>query len=413
MKLKKIFSFGILALCISLANPLVAKASTQQLEVHHINVGQGEAIYIEFPDGTDVLIDSGKTNQGSTVVNYLKNQEKNIDIEYLIATHPDADHIGGMQSVFKDLNVKNFLYPQDAPYDTATWKNVLDLAKKEVCSIKDTTPGTEFNISGATVRFIQPNKDYSDNNDDSVVTYLDYNNAEFLFTGDIESTTEKDMLNAGVVPNVDFMSVPHHGSKTSSTSSFITTADPEYATVSVGQNSYGHPVQEILNRYSNIGAKIYRTDINGSIVIKTDGNSATINGQSVSIIDTVVNQEKLGYLINSVYKKALNREADGGGYNYWFDCLSNRKIGGRYFLTNLLYEPEFMNKNMSDDEFIISMYDIIADRKPDNGGFNYWKNRYNENLRKMSVKDARLEIVNRMMNEAEFKTICGSMDILY
>ena len=283
MRFKKKFLSSVIALGLVVSNMFISNANSQQLEVHHIDVGQGESIYIELPDGSDVLIDAGKSNYGSTVVNYLKGQEKNIDIEYLIATHPDADHVGGMSEVFKQLNVKNFIYPKDAPHDTKTWQNVLSLADAEGCNIKDSTPGTTFNIGGATMKFIQPSVDYSDNNDDSVVTYLEYKNAEFLFTGDIEAEAETDMVTKGLVPNVDFMSIPHHGSKGSSTTSFVTKADPEYAIVSVGENSYGHPTADALNKYTNIGAKVYRTDKLGNIVIKTDGNTATINGSSVNI----------------------------------------------------------------------------------------------------------------------------------
>lgn len=287
MKNKRKFITSILALGLVASNLFVSNANTQQLEVHHINVGQGESIYIEFPNGTDILIDAGKSNQGSTVVNYLNSLEKGMEVDYLIATHPDADHVGGMQEVFKSMKVKNFIYPIDAPHDTKTWQNVLSLAKSEGCTIKDSTPGTTFNIGGATMKFIQSSKDFSDNNDDSVVTYLDYKDAEFLFTGDIEATAEKEMVSNGLVPNVDFISVPHHGSKGSSTSEFVAKADPEYAIVSVGENSYGHPTADALNKYTNIGAKVYRTDKLGNIVVKTDGNTATINGSKVDIGGTI------------------------------------------------------------------------------------------------------------------------------
>ena len=215
-------------------------------------------------------------------MNYLKEQEKNIDIEYLIATHPDADHVGGMQEVFKELNIKNFIYPTDAPHDTKTWQNVLSLADSEGCTIKDSTPGTTFNIGGATMKFIQPSVDYRDNNDDSVVTYLEYKDVNFMFTGDIEAEAEKDMVAQNLVIDVDFMSVPHHGSKGSSTEAFLAKAKPEYAIVSVGaDNSYGHPSVDALNRYNAIGSKVYRTDQLGDIVIKTDGNTTSINGNNV------------------------------------------------------------------------------------------------------------------------------------
>ena len=282
MKFKKKFLSSVIALGLVVSNMFISNANSQQLEVHHIDVGQGESIYIELPDGSDVLIDAGKSNYGSTVVNYLKEQEKNIDIEYLIATHPDADHIGGMSEVFKQLNVKNFIYPTDAPHDTKTWQNVLSLADSEGCTIKDSTPGTTFNIGGATMKFIQPSVDYRDNNDDSVVTYLEYKDVNFMFTGDIEAEAEKDMVAQNLVIDVDFMSVPHHGSKGSSTEAFLAKAKPEYAIVSVGaDNSYGHPSADALNRYNAIGSKVYRTDQLGDIVIKTDGNTATINGNNV------------------------------------------------------------------------------------------------------------------------------------
>ncbi|WP_250673802.1 S-layer homology domain-containing protein [Paraclostridium ghonii] len=282
MKFKQKLLSVALAMGLITGSTFVSLADTQQLEVHHINVGQGEAIYIEFPDGTDALIDAGKSNYGDTVVNYLKSQESNIDLEYLIATHPDADHIGGMQSVFKDLNVKNFIYPKDTQNNSNTWQTVLSLANKEGCTINDSTPGSTFDIGGVAMKFVQSPKDFTDNNDDSVVTYLDYKNTKFLFTGDIEAEAENDMVSIESVPDVDFMSVPHHGSRGSSTQTFLNKAKPEYAVVSVGENSYGHPTQDALNRYANIGTKVYRTDIDGNVVIKTDGISNTINKSNAS-----------------------------------------------------------------------------------------------------------------------------------
>lgn len=121
MKFKQQFLASALALGLITGSTFISSANSQQLEVHHINVGQGESIYIEFPDGTDALIDAGKSNYGNTVVNYLKEQESNMDLDYLIATHPDSDHVGGMPNVFKSLNVKNFIYPKDAAHDTKTW----------------------------------------------------------------------------------------------------------------------------------------------------------------------------------------------------------------------------------------------------------------------------------------------------
>lgn len=261
---------SIIQECINAVNGVVLSGN---IEVHFINVGQGDATYIEMPDGTDILIDAGKSNYGNTVVNYLNSQEKGMDLDYLISTHPDADHVGGMQEVFKQLNVKNFYYPADAPHNTQTWKNVLSLANTEGCKILDSKPGTVISGGGATLKFIHPTKDYSDNNEDSVVGLLDYNNTEVILTGDAEAITEQDMVSQNLVPDVDVLKVGHHGSNTSTTQEFLNKAKPEYAVISVGENSYGHPTQNILNRLFGIGSKVWRTDKNGHVIMTSNGNN--------------------------------------------------------------------------------------------------------------------------------------------
>lgn len=249
---------------------------TQNMEVHFINVGQGDSTYIELGDGTDILIDGGESKYGNTVVNYLKNLEKDIDLEYVIATHPDSDHVGGLQEVFKQLDVKNFYYPTDAPHDTQTWNNVLNLAKSEGCKVLDAKSGTTLNIGGAVLKFVHPAIDYKDNNEDSVVTLLDYNNTEVLLTGDAESTTENDMVNQNLVGDVDVLKVGHHGSNTSTTQAFLNKIKPEHAVISVGENSYGHPTSNILNRLINSGSKVWRTDKNGNVILTSNGYTYSI-----------------------------------------------------------------------------------------------------------------------------------------
>lgn len=277
MKFKQKILSGVLSLSLVVSSLFISNAATQQLEVHFIDVGQGDATYIEMPDGTDILIDAGEGAYGNTVVNYLKEQEKDIDIEYLIATHPDSDHIGGMQKVFTDLSVKNFYYPTDAPHDTKTWNNVLSLSKSEGCKVLNATTGTTLNLGGATLKFVQPNVDYKDNNEDSVVALLDYNDTEVLLTGDAEATTEADMISEGMLMDIDVLKVGHHGSNSSTTQEFLNKVKPEYSIISVGKNNYGHPTQNILNRLTSIGSKIFRTDLNGNIVVKSDGTNINIS----------------------------------------------------------------------------------------------------------------------------------------
>ncbi|MGX4600231.1 cell wall-binding repeat-containing protein [Faecalimicrobium sp. JNUCC 81] len=250
---------------------------TQNMEIHFIDVGQGDATYIELADGTDILIDAGESKYGNIVVNYLKNLEKDIDIEYLIATHPDSDHIGGMQQAFKDLKIKNFYYPQDAPHNTQTWNNVLNLAKNEGCSIIDAKSGTTLNLGGAVLKFVHPNVDYKGSNEDSVVALLDYNDTEVLLTGDAEAITEQDMVNQNLVGYIDVLKVGHHGSNSSSTQTFLNKVKPENSVISVGKdNNYGHPTSEVLNRLVGVGSKVWRTDKNGNIVLSSDGYTYNI-----------------------------------------------------------------------------------------------------------------------------------------
>lgn len=284
----------------------------QNMEVHFINVSQGDATYIEMPNGDDILIDAGVANQGTAVVNYLKAQEKDIDIEYMIATHPDADHIGGMQDVFKQLNIKNFYYPQDAPHDTQTWQNVLNLAKVEGCKVLDSKPGTTLN-GGATLKLVHPSKDYTDNNEDSVVALLDYDNTKVLLTGDAEAVTEQDMVSQNLVPDVDVLKVGHHGSNSSTTQAFLNKVKPEHAVISVGQNSYGHPTQTILSRLTAVKAKIWRTDKNGHIILNSDGSTYNMKAVKGGPTSTATNKpvdKPADKPVNKPTNKPVNKPVD-------------------------------------------------------------------------------------------------------
>lgn len=267
---KKITSLGLVAtiLGVSLTNSFAA--TKQDMKIEFINVGAGDAIYIETPSGADILIDAGTTGNGKKVVDCLLKQEKNMDLEYVISTHPDADHVGGLQEVFKKMKVEKFYYPKDTSYTTKTAKAVLNLAKKEKgCKIYDSKTGTKIKSGGAILQFVHSSKNYSGDNEDSVMTYIDYGNLEVLLTGDAENGAE----NAGKKYNVDILQVPHHGSKSSSNSAFIKKYDPEKIIVSTDGKKYGHPHAETFKRYASYDKNIdvYRTDKTGNIIVKANG----------------------------------------------------------------------------------------------------------------------------------------------
>lgn len=272
MKLKQKLLSLCLATTLFSSSVMYCFADTKQnMKIEFINVGAGDAIYIETSSGADILIDAGTSSNGKKVVDGLLKQEKNMDLEYVISTHPDADHVGGLQEVFKRMKVEKFYYPKDTSYTTKTAKAVLNLAKKEKgCKIYNAKTGTKIKSGGATLEFVHSSKNYSGDNEDSVMTYIDYGNLEVLLTGDAEKGAES----AGKKYNVDILQVPHHGSKSSSSAAFIKKYDPEKIVVSTDGKKYGHPHAETFKRYASYDKNIdvYRTDKTGNIIIKANGS---------------------------------------------------------------------------------------------------------------------------------------------
>lgn len=272
MKLKEKAKSLLLALTLSVGVLIPVPATAKQtMKVEFIDVGAGDAIYIETPDGTDMLIDAGTTSNGKKVVNHLLKQEKGMDLEYVISTHPDADHVGGLQEVFKRMKVKKFYYPTDVAYSTQTAKNVISLANKEYgCKKYSAKLGTKISSGGAIIQFVHSSTNYSTDNQDSIMTYIDYGNLEMLLTGDAEKGAES----AGKKYNCDIVQVPHHGSSGSSSTSFIKRYDPEKIIISTDGHKYGHPNKVALDRYKAYDKNIdvYRTDRNGNVSVYASGS---------------------------------------------------------------------------------------------------------------------------------------------
>ena len=272
MKLsKKLLSLGLAVLMTAGTYVNSYPAKKQDMTIEFINVGAGDAIYIETPSGDDILIDGGTAGNGKKILNYLKSQEKSMDLEYVISTHPDADHVAGLRYIFQNMKVKKFYYPKDAAYSTKTAKEVINLAKKESgCKIYDAKSGTKLSSGGAKFEFVHSKKNYSSDNEDSVMTYIDYGNLEVLLTSDAEKGAES----AAKKYNVDILQMPHHGSAGSSSSSFIKRFDPEKIIISTDGKKYGHPSENALKRYISYDKNIdvYRTDRNGNVEIYANGS---------------------------------------------------------------------------------------------------------------------------------------------
>jgi len=243
--------------------------------VHYIDVGQGDSILIQVND-KNLLIDAGPGSSEDDVVNYLnKNNIKKLD--YVLATHPHEDHIGGMDEVIENFEVGKFYSPKVAS-NTKTFKNMINELNKKNLKINIVTEGMgdEFNLGeGAEVEVYTPMKgSYGELNNYSPIMKVSYGETSFLFTGDAEREAELEAISSGENLKSDVLKVGHHGSSLSTTEKFLEKVDPEVGVISVGEgNKYNHPTDETLSKLNDKSIKTYRTDIDGTVVIKSDGEN--------------------------------------------------------------------------------------------------------------------------------------------
>lgn len=245
-------------------------------QIHFLDVGQGDSALI-LCDGHAMLIDAGDNTKGTYVQNYLKK----MGVEYLdlaVATHPDADHIGGMDVILQKYECSRLLLP-DVVKDTKTYEDMVNVIEQRNINATHPYTGDNFALGSAQITILSPNRDdYEDVNDFSIVLKVTYGETRFLFTGDATKEIEEEMLLNGMDVQADVLKVGHHGSKTSSGETFITAVAPEYAVISCGiDNEYGHPAAAVLNTLRSSGTNVYRTDEQGTIVLYSDGRDITFN----------------------------------------------------------------------------------------------------------------------------------------
>ncbi len=235
------------------------------LRVYCLDVGQGDSILITNNNKT-MLIDASTNEMGSRVVKYL-NDLGIKKIDYLVGTHPHEDHIGGLDNVIKNFDIGT-IYMPNVVATTKTYEEVIDAISAKKLKVTSPKTGDKFTVGNAECEVMSIRNDKDDYNNCSIVIKMDFNNVSYLFTGDAEESVESSRN----WPHIDVLKVGHHGSNTSSSKNFLEQIKPEVALISVGQgNTYGHPTQATLKRLSNIGAKIYRTDENGTILLIEKG----------------------------------------------------------------------------------------------------------------------------------------------
>ncbi|WP_099302294.1 MBL fold metallo-hydrolase [Bacillus sp. Marseille-P3800] len=253
------------------------EANEGLLDVHFIDVGQGDASLVTWEHEEEtfsLLVDAGDWND-RTAVDYLHEQGIE-ELDLLIGTHPHADHIGQMADVINEFHVAEAWMSGDET-DTLVFERTLDAILENDVDYHEPRAGEEFDLGGATIEVLHPESVSGDLNNGSIVMKLTYGQISFLFTGDVEHQAEQDMLERGANLEATVLSVPHHGSNTSSSDAFIEAVQPTYAIYSAGlENAYNHPADDVLQSYESIGATIYGTDENGTIIASTNGQEVKI-----------------------------------------------------------------------------------------------------------------------------------------
>lgn len=244
------------------------------LSVYFIDAGQADCILVKDNDEY-ALIDAGNNEDGMKLVNYFKSLNIT-NFKYVFGTHAHEDHIGGMDNIIDNFNIENFYMP-NAITTTKTFEDVLDSLDRKKIKFQTPNVNDDFKLNNATFKVLHIGDNKKDLNDTSVVLRLEYGNTSYLLMGDATSNVEKDLLNNNINLKSDVLKVGHHGSNYSSTIDFLNKVKPEYAIIEVGKNnSYNHPRQETLDKLKDINAKVYRTDLDGTIVATSDGNSIKI-----------------------------------------------------------------------------------------------------------------------------------------
>jgi len=275
----KWYFLGILFIVTLFVWYAVFSESRDGLTVAFLDVGQGDSMFIETSTGQQILIDGGPNKSVLRELSKIMPfYDRSIDI--VIATHPDADHIGGLPEVLKRYKVGIVMEPgvqSDSDVYKELERTIDEKGIKEILARR----GMRINLSnGGYMDILFPDRDASglDTNDASIVAKLVYGNTSFLFTGDSPQKIENYLISLSPESiNTDVLKVAHHGSKTSTSESFVGYTSPEYAVISAGKdNRYGHPHKEVLDILKQFEISILRTDESDTIKIKSDGENFSI-----------------------------------------------------------------------------------------------------------------------------------------
>lgn len=249
------------------------KADDGEISVHFLDVGQGDCEFVQLPNGETILIDGGESVMGDRVVENISAMGYD-EITYLVATHPHSDHIGGLCAVLDAFEVQN-VYMPDVSSESDYYGNFLQTVYDKNCKVLRAKSGVSIiDSEDLSVYFIAPvSSSYSEENNFSAVLRIEYGENSFMFMGDAETLVENEL--SGDV-SADVIKVGHHGSSTSSSENFVNRVDADFAVIECGENSYGQPNGEVVERWESSGSDVYRTDEYGNITFVGNGETLEV-----------------------------------------------------------------------------------------------------------------------------------------
>jgi beta-lactamase superfamily II metal-dependent hydrolase len=288
--------------------------TNKNLTVHFLDVGQGDSFLLEF-NGKSMLIDAGEQDQGKKISEYLR--EHGISaIDYVVATHPHADHIGGMAKILNNFPVNHFI-DSGFPHTSKTYENMLITIDEKNIPFEVAKKGEKIEFDPALdIEVLNPDPQYSQKlNENSVVLKVSYSEVSFLFMGDAGLEIEENLMDSGYNLDSDILKVGHHASRSGSGEAFISQVSPDISVIEVGAgNDYGHPHEEVLSRLESI-SRVYRTDLDGTIVITTDGSIYTVGtekaGSNQNKLNTeAVSEKEVTTVSNSIPSEGVSPEGN-------------------------------------------------------------------------------------------------------
>jgi competence protein ComEC len=274
-KLTGILLLLLLIIALSGCQASRSNPNPPAFQVTYVDVGQGDSIIIQTA-GNNMLIDAGTNVSTNALLNTVKGLGIN-NFDVVVGTHPHEDHIGGMDAVINQFHIGT-IYMPEVSTTTKTFEDVLQSIQRKGLTVATPVPESSFNLGTAVCTILAPDsQSYLDLNNYSIAIRLVYDNVSFLFAGDAQVESEKEMLAKGYVLKSDVLKVGHHGSNSSTAPEFLKAVSPQYGVISVGLgNDYGHPHKVTLDKLKAVGVKVYRTDLNGNITFTSDDSNLTV-----------------------------------------------------------------------------------------------------------------------------------------